>query len=163
MPKKKRKKIRLSRAERKRRSLQAKRNFGLIKSRSSNPRRKKRRSRRRYKRKYKTKKIAKRGEYRMARRRRGRGSRGRTGISINRIMVGAGIVAVADPIVDQLIDKFAGQLGGQLGAIDIKDLIKVGGGYFLAKRRGMLKGAGYAWVVLGINNLVRGATKGIIG
>ena len=79
-------------------------------------------------------------------------------------MMGAAIVAVADPIVDTFIDKFAGQFGGQLNGIDLKDLAKMGLGWWLARRgRGtLMKSAGFAWAVIGTNNVVKGVSGKLI-
>ena len=161
--KRKKVKLRLSRAERKRRSLQAKRNCGLIKKRRTSRKIKRRRSRSPRRKARRKSKIKTRSVNVMARRRRFR-SRGSGGTNINRAMTGAAIVAVADPILDSLIDKFAGQLGGQLNGIDVKDILKTGAGWWMARRgRGvMLKSAGFAWAVIGVNNIVKGATQGLI-
>lgn len=67
-------------------------------------------------------------------------------------MMGTAVVAIGEPMLDAFLDRF----GGTMMGVDIKDVGKVAAGVFLMKRKGFLKGAGYALTVIGVRNIVRG-------
>lgn len=72
------------------------------------------------------------------------------------LVAGVGIVTVIEPFINVQLEKF-----GLVGMID--DILKLGIGYFLAKRKsGYVKGAGIALMVLGTNRLVGKLMSGTI-
>ncbi len=77
-----------------------------------------------------------------------------SGMKPMNLFIGSAVVAVAEPTLDAFLDKF---IPLQVAGIDMKDAGKVGLGWYLMKRRGtIMKGAGYALMVIGARNLVRG-------
>ncbi len=78
------------------------------------------------------------------------------------IAIGAGLVAVGEPILDSFTDRFTGSIG--LGAIGT-DAVKAGIGFVMAKkmRSPIAKSAGMALMVIGIRNIVRNVSGGGLG
>ena len=84
-----------------------------------------------------------------------RARRIRRGMKPFDLAMGTAVVTFLEPTLDTFLDKFAGQIG-VFGGVDMKDVAKVGLGFFMMKRRSkFMKGAGYALMVIGTREVVR--------
>lgn len=91
----------------------------------------------------------------MARKRRGRRRKGVFGGgSFPKMAQSAAIAAVIEPVADQFIASFAPQIP-TVGSVQSDDLVKVGIGYFLGKRSGMVGSTARFIGLFGVRNIVK--------
>lgn len=64
-------------------------------------------------------------------------------------LIGIGVTVIAEPFIDSLTSRFG------FGLPD--DIVKLGAGWWLSKRRGkMMKSVGTTLMIIGARNLIRG-------
>lgn len=82
-----------------------------------------------------------------------------SGANIKQVMIGAAAV----PFIEPWINQIAGQFGGNILGMSGDDIIKVGLGWYLAKKKtGYLRGIGVSLAVLGVSRMMEQiAARGI--
>lgn len=78
-------------------------------------------------------------------------------LTMKNLMMGAAIVSIAEPTLDTFLDKM---IPISVAGIDPKDFGKAAIGYYLLKKRGILKGVGASLMIVGVRNIVKGFAVG---
>lgn len=86
--------------------------------------------------------------------RRKRSFRRRSYSNMTQMIVGAGLAAVAEPFLDQLVTRFVPQ------ASNLDDVIKLGLGFWLGKRSGIVGNAARALAIISAARLVQNLVAG---
>ena len=79
-------------------------------------------------------------------------------LTMKNLAMGAAVVAVVEPTLDTLLDQY---IPISVAGIDPKDFGKAAIGWYLLKKKGMVKGIGASLMIVGVRNIVRGFTGGL--